>query len=87
MLVPANVKTLAQRIRTAGEQVPQDGEVALLEWPTTNENHEFRLTFLKHNSDLFKQANGLFIQAQGSDSTVGDGACWLPNGISPEWDY
>ncbi len=85
MLVPATVKTLAQRIKSSGKELPKDGDVALLEWPLSNDKREFRLSFLERTSPLFGQAEGLFRQAQESGSTVGEGACWLPYDLSPEW--
>ena len=86
MLVPAQVKTLAQRIKTAGKKLPHDGDVAFLEWPTSNDKHEFRLSFLERKSTIFQQAERLFLEAQNSGSTVGDGACWLPDDLSPAWE-
>jgi hypothetical protein len=83
MLMPADLKTLSQRLRAAEKDVPRDGDVALLEWPTTNEKREFRLSFMDRNSALFSQAEGLFRQAQTSNATVGEGASWLPSGLSP----
>jgi hypothetical protein len=85
MLMPADIKALAGRVRDAGKVLPKEGDVALLEWPTLNDKREFRLTFLDRNSALFSQAYGLFQQAQNSDATVGDGACWLPDTFSPPW--
>lgn len=85
MLIPADVKSLSQRVRSAGKEVPQDGDVAFLEWPTTNDKQEFRLSLLDRKSALFSKADGLFRQAQQSNSTVGEGACWLPADISPTW--
>jgi len=85
MLMPADIKALAGRVRDAGKVLPKEGDVALLEWPTLNDKREFRLTFLDRNSALFSQAYGLFQQAQNSDATVGDGACWLPDTLSPPW--
>jgi hypothetical protein len=35
MLVPGGVKVLAARVTTAGKPLPRDGDVALLEWPTS----------------------------------------------------
>jgi hypothetical protein len=86
MLVPGVVKLLAQNVKAAGRKLPGDGDVALLEWPTSNDKREFRLSFLEQGSPLFRQAARLFIDAQKSNSTVGEGACWLPNDFSPVWD-
>jgi len=85
MLMPAVLRTLAERISAAGRELPREGDVALLEWPTANEASEFRVSFLDRAGALFAQANGLFGQAQNSASTVGEGACWLPENISPAW--
>jgi len=85
MLMPADLKTLSQRVRAAKKDVPREGDVALLEWPTTNEKREFRLSFMDRNSTLFSQAEGLFRQAQTSNATVGEGASWLPSGLPPSW--
>lgn len=85
MLVPAAVRTLTQRLRDAGSPVPRDGDVTLLEWPTTNTACEFRLSFLNRDSALFQRANALFQRAQDGNETVGEGTCWLPQGISPPW--
>lgn len=85
MLMPADLKKLAQRVKSAGKGLPKEGHVALLEWPTTNDKQEFRLSLLDPKSTLFAQADGAFRQAQKSDATVGEGACWLPMSLSPEW--
>jgi hypothetical protein len=86
MLVPGIVKTLAQRVRTARKQLPRDGDVALLEWPTANDRGEFRLSFLERGSPWFRQAERLFQQSQDSNSTVGDGACWMLENFSAPWE-
>lgn len=85
MLVPARVKELAQLVRLRNRPLPRDGDVALLEWPTTNEAAEFRLTFLENGSELCRQANLFLTHARHSLGMVGEGACWLPSGLSPEW--
>lgn len=85
MLLPADLITLAERITAAGKELPREGDVALLEWPTTNNAQEFRVSFLDRAGPLFAQADGLYRQAQDSYSTVGLGACWLPENLSPAW--
>jgi len=85
MLVPAGVRTFSERLKGAHREVPRDGDVALLEWPTTNPACEFRLSFLNRDSDLFTQADALFRRAQNENETVGAGACWLPLGLSQPW--
>jgi hypothetical protein len=84
MVVPAAVKTLADRVRRAGLPVPVDGDVALLEWPSAAAP-QFRLTFMERHSPLFQRARELFENASAADQLVGEGACWLPAGISPPW--
>ena len=84
MLVPADVRTVAQQVQLAGMSVPADGNFAILEWPTSI-NPQFRLTFLEPASTLHRQASSLFTAAESSSQLVGDGACWLPAGMSPAW--
>jgi hypothetical protein len=86
MVVPAGaVRTLAERIRAVARPLPTVGDLAFLEWPTTNAACEFRLSFLERGSDLFAQASRLFSQARNAGATVGGGACWLPVEMSPSW--
>lgn len=84
LLLPAAIRTLAERIRLAGVAAPADGDMALLEWPT-EATPEFRLTFLERGSPLALQAQALFDAAAASGVPVGDGACWLAAGVSPPW--
>ena len=86
MLVPAVVRELAQMVAGEGGNVPGEGDMAVLEWPTSNEKHEFRLSFLERTGTLFRRAEQIFLEAQDSGSTVGDGACWLPDDLLPVWD-
>jgi hypothetical protein len=83
MLMPADLKTLAQRVKTVGKEVSKAGHVALLEWPTTNDRRQIRLSFLDSASAAFNQADGLYRQAQEADSKVGEGASWLTDDLSP----
>jgi hypothetical protein len=85
MLVPAAVKRLAQAIKVVNAPLPEVGHVAFLEWPTMNNLAEFRITFLDPRLDLFRQAEGMLQEALATGLTVGDGACWLPNELSPHW--
>lgn len=85
MLVPADVKSLAAAVRNERKLVPAVGDVALLEWPTTNSFQEFRLSLMERETDLYRSASALFAAAQRSGLTVGNGACWLPERFSPPW--
>ena len=55
-----SIKVLARDIRETGHEVPREGDVALLEWPTSNSAAEFRLSFLDRHSQLFDQAQNIF---------------------------
>lgn len=83
MLVPAVVKTLASEIRVANRPLPREGDVALLEWPTSDVGYALRLSFLDRESELFRKALGLFDAAVDNGTTVGEGACWLPTNFIP----
>lgn len=85
MLVPAGIRALAEHLNGAHREVPREGDVALLEWPTTNAACEFRLSFLSRSCELFRQADALFRRAQEQNETVGAGACWMPLGFSQPW--
>ena len=84
LVVPAAVKYLAAAIEDAGLPVPQSGHVALLEWPTVAAPL-FRLSFIEEGSALYSQTEELYDDAAASHHLVGDGACWLPPGLSPSW--
>lgn len=84
MVVRKSVRTLLPSLAGAGLPLPQDGDYAFLEWPT-QARPEIRLTFLERGSALHQQADTLFATAVANGQTVGDGACWLPPGISPIW--
>ncbi len=64
--------------------LPSDGDCALLEWPT-NADPTFKLTLLDPRSALFAQAQTLLTNASVANQLVGQGACWLPAGVSPVW--
>jgi len=84
MLLPADVRDLAAQIQQAALPLPGAGHFALMEWPTPTAP-EFRLSFLEPGSPLFRQAQQLFTTATNAGQLVGDGACWLPPGVSPVW--
>ena len=85
MLVPADVKRLSEALLAANLVRPTEGDFALLEWPTTNREYEFRLTFLQPGSGPFQRAEERFTAAQNGGAQVGEGASWLPPGLSPAW--
>jgi hypothetical protein len=84
LVLPASVKTLAERVRSAELPIPEVGDVAILEWPTAA-TPELRLSFLEHGSRWFQEAQRLFDDASASGELVGAGACWLPPRISLAW--
>lgn len=63
---------------------PNDGDCALLEWPTSADP-TLKLTLLDPRSALFAQAQSLWTNASVANQLVGQGACWLPPGVSPVW--
>lgn len=85
MLIPASVKDFANAVRSAGKPMPRIGDVALLEWPTTNDDAEFRLSFLDNRIELFREAEELLQGAILSGQSIGGDACWLPKSVSPLW--
>jgi hypothetical protein len=85
MLVPASVRDLASQIRGFGMAMPEESEFALLEWPTTNETRDFRLSFIERGTVLYSRAEVLFQAAADSGALIGGGACWLPSDFAPEW--
>lgn len=84
MVVPALVRSLGEQANRAGLPVPANGDLALLEWPTLT-LPQFRLSFLDRDTPLYEQVRALFDNAAAAGQLVGDGACWLPRGISPAW--
>ena len=85
MLVPADVKVLAAILTEAKRPLPREGDVALLEWPTAENDYAMRLSFLDREAELFRRAMELFNHAQDTGTTIGEGACWLPREFSPSW--
>lgn len=84
MLVPTEARSLGAAVAAVGLTPPTAGDFALLEWPSTLDP-SFRLSFLDRNSALAQQAANLFNTAVAAGQIVGNGACWLPAGISPTW--
>lgn len=84
MVIPATVRTVREALALQGDPIPEEGDFAFLEWPTTRVP-EFRLTYLDRTSPLAAEAATLFQDAAEAGNSVGDGACWLPKGLSPSW--
>lgn len=84
MLVPTEARTLGQAVIASGLNPPTAGDVALLEWPTALDP-SFRLSFLDTHSVVSQQATTLFNAAAAAGQVVGNGACWLAAGVSPNW--
>ena len=73
MLVPADAKTLADRITAANRPLARHGDVVLLEWPTVESGYTTRLSFLDREMELFRRAIGLFNDARDTGTTIGKG--------------
>lgn len=84
MVLPAAVKQLSTAIQARGLPIPQPSDLALMEWPTPT-SPEFRFTFAQRRSDLYQMIENFFTNAVLSHQLVGEGACWLPPGFSPDW--
>lgn len=84
MLVPTEVRSLSQAVIASGLTPPIAGDIALLEWPTARDP-SFRLSFLDTHSAISQQAITLFNAAAAAGQVVGNGACWLAAGVSPNW--
>lgn len=85
LVLPARLcREILREALARGSAVPTEGDLALLEWPTPA-HPEFRLSFLEPQSSVFGAAKTLFDRAARDGSLVGDGACWLPAGVSPAW--
>lgn len=85
LVVPARAaRAISDLVQQHQRVTPIEGDVALLEFPTVQEPR-FGLTLLERGSPLFGQVSGLLTAASASNQTVGQGACWLPSAVSPEW--
>lgn len=85
MVVPKPpAANIGGQVAKAGLPLPNDGDFALLEWPISADP-AFKLTLLDTRSPLFAQAQTLWTNASVANQLVGQGACWLPPGISPPW--
>jgi hypothetical protein len=85
MVVPAGpAREILNFVQSSGFAAPSDGHVAILEWPNLHQP-SFRLSLLDPKSNLFSQAEATLNNAAATNQLVGQGACWLPPGISPNW--
>jgi hypothetical protein len=84
LVVTAEARRLKARIESDGFRAPEVDHYALLEWPTAG-NPIFKLTFLDPQSNLFQLAAKQYAAASSSNALVGQGACWLPPGLAPNW--
>lgn len=75
---------IGELVREAKRQMPADGDVVLLEWPTS-ESPTFRLSLLESRSRLAAEGVRQFEEAAKKNQLVGRGACWLSPGLSPSW--
>ncbi|WP_157357573.1 phospholipase D family protein [Mesorhizobium metallidurans] len=88
MIVPKPpITNLLPQVNSAGFSIPVDDDLALLEWPT-HADPSFRLTAIQKSSSLYTQAEMIIRAATSANQLighVGNGACWLPAGVSPRW--
>lgn len=85
MVVPASpAREILNYVQSNGLTAPADGDVALLEWPNIHQP-DFRLSLIDPASALFQEVKDMLIAAGASNQLVGQGACWLSPGISPNW--
>jgi hypothetical protein len=84
LLVPATVRSFAERIIAEGHELPELGDYALLEWPTPVDS-SFKISFLERESAIYQRSAQLYDRANSLGRLVGNGACWLPPGFSPAW--
>lgn len=85
LLVPKPpIAELLREIARLGLQIPDAGDPAILEWPSSS-SPVVRLTFLDRNSTLFARAISSLATAATTNQLVGQGACWLPPTFSPPW--
>lgn len=71
---------LGRLIQQAGRQMPENEQVAFLEWPTMD-LPTFRLSVLEVGSELAQEAENIF----NNTPLAGRNQRWLPQGLSPAW--
>lgn len=85
MVIPLpSARELGRLLKVQGGILPADGDVAVLEWPTAAVP-SFRLTLPERGSPLCQQFEAILNAATAAGQVVGQGACWLPLGLSPAW--
>lgn len=67
-----------------GILVPDDGDLAILEWPIAA-RPSFLLSLIERSTPLHTSAAAAMATATTNGAIVGQGACWLPAGLSPAW--
>ncbi len=85
MVVPAApARAIRDHAATQGFHLPAANDPMILEWPTPSDP-TFKATFIDPADPLFATVDGMLTAASTSGALVGQGACWLPAGISPQW--
>ena len=85
MVVPAApARAIRDHAATQGFHLPAANDPMILEWPTPSDP-TFKATFIDAAEPLFATVDGMLSAASTSGALVGQGACWLPAGISPQW--
>ena len=85
MVVPAApARAIRDHAATHGFHVPTANDPMILEWPTPADP-TFKATFIDPADPLFATVDGMLATASAGGALVGQGACWLPAGISPNW--
>ncbi|QCP85160.1 NgoFVII family restriction endonuclease [Cereibacter sphaeroides] len=85
MLMPAPpARAIRDHVAAHGFHVPTANDPMILEWPTSADP-TFKATFIDPTDPLFTTVDGMLATASAGGALVGQGACWLPAGISPNW--
>ena len=85
MVVPAAPARDIRDHATANRfHVPAANDPMILEWPTAADPC-FKATFVDQGHPLFGTVDALLASASTTGALVGQGACWLPSGTSPQW--
>ncbi|AXC50828.1 NgoFVII family restriction endonuclease [Paracoccus suum] len=85
MVVPAApARAIRDHAAAHGFHVPTANDPMILEWPTPADP-TFKATFIDPADPLFATVDGMLATASAGGALVGQGACWLPAGISPNW--
>jgi len=85
MVVPAApAREIRDHATANGFRVPAANDPMILEWPTAADPC-FKATFIDQGHSLFGAVDALLNAASTTGALVGQGACWLPSGTSPQW--